>query len=163
MHLSIIARSLENIAKLFRPKNALLGKVLELSIEEFNFVSFPCQCPNLVSEGIETSTTSSATGDVGLTNSSTVGNTTCVVDNGPNTTAGDATASTTAAPSGLEVITMFNVIITSVSSQAMRKIDPEFYFKCQYESTGIPGADPVAAALGIHGHTFGICKQSIRR
>eukprot|EP00601_Ochromonadales_sp_CCMP2298_P033883 CAMPEP_0173370408 /NCGR_PEP_ID=MMETSP1144-20121109/26675_1 /TAXON_ID=483371 /ORGANISM="non described non described, Strain CCMP2298" /LENGTH=127 /DNA_ID=CAMNT_0014321967 /DNA_START=24 /DNA_END=404 /DNA_ORIENTATION=+ len=37
--------STENLAKLFRPKMSLTNKVLEISIDDLCFLSYPCQCP----------------------------------------------------------------------------------------------------------------------
>ena len=34
----------DNFAKLFRPKSALYNKVLELTIDDIEYLSFPCPC-----------------------------------------------------------------------------------------------------------------------
>jgi hypothetical protein len=133
------------LAKLFRPKNALFSKVLEISIDDLCFVSYPCQCQGLAYEGmVLESDMSSTTGNpLGISPILTPIN---VPSNGAG-----------------EVITMFNVIITSVSSKAMHKINSDFVFKCQYKFASAPGCDPVAAALGLRSQSYGVCKQTLRR
>ena len=41
---SIFLCSPDNFAKLFRPKSALFNKVLELVIDDIQYLSFPCPC-----------------------------------------------------------------------------------------------------------------------
>ena len=125
--------SLENLAKLFRPKNALYNKILEISIDDLNFVSYPCQCQG--SSYDEAS----------------------IHDDNPTSNGGGAgLMSNTLSPIAVggcqsgEVITMFNLIVTSVSHKAMLKINPAFAYKCQYKFASTPGSDPVAAAIGVN-------------
>lgn len=145
--------SLENLAKLFRPKNALLSKVLEISIDDLNFISYPCPCQGLSYD------------DMNLSN---------IPANEAGALNGGGALGVLGSPMGLpasqngscnsgEVITMFNVIITSVSCKAMRKINPDFAFKCQYKFASTPGADPIASALGLRAQSYGICRETIRR
>lgn len=42
----------DNFAKLFRPKSALYNKVLELIIEDIQYVSFPCPCADELSADV---------------------------------------------------------------------------------------------------------------
>ena len=138
--------SLENLAKLFRPKNALYNKILEISIDDLNFVSYPCQCQG------------SASDDASVNDS----NTTNIVGSGSlqnNPLSPIALGTSQSA----EVITMFNIIVTSVSHKAMLKINPDFVYKCKYKFVSTPGSDPVAAAIGVNMQSYGLCKQSIRR
>lgn len=153
--LRVSSRSLENLAKLFRPKNALLSKVLEISIDDLCFISYPCQCHGLTYD--EAASSGNGGSEAGLPGASA--NTTL----GPlNSPIGLYTAQSGGNSSG-EVITMFNVIVTCVSSKAMRKINPEFVFKCMYKYASKPGTDPIASALGLRNQSYGICRETIRR
>ena len=143
--------SLENLAKLFRPKNALYSKVLEISVDDLCFVSYPCQCQGLTYNDTGTDNDSTSNCLTGLSSSPTLSPAMSPVNS----------INTNNFPG--EVITMFNVIITSVSSKAMRQIIPDFEFKCQFKFASMPGSDPVAAALGLRCQTYGICKQTMRR
>lgn len=146
-----LACSLENLAKLFRPKNALLSKVLEISIDDLCFISYPCQCHGLAYD--EANGNGNASSEVGANGAYNQGSVNPL----------SSPIGLHSSQSGSEVITMFNVIITSVSSKAMRKINPEFVFKCQYKFASTPGADPIASALGLRAQSYGICRETIRR
>jgi len=137
---------LENLAKLFRPKNALYNKILEISIDDLNFVSYPCQCQGSASDEISTN-------DTAASNTATTGS----LQNNPLSPVALGTSQSA------EVITMFNIIVTSVSHKAMLKINPDFVYKCKYKFVSTPGSDPVAAAIGVNTQSYGLCKQSIRR
>ncbi len=131
------------MAKLFRPKNALYNKILEVSIDDLCFVSYPCQCQRLSYNDTSSVTDSSgmmAAGSFSALSPIVIGN-----------------------AQSEEVITMFNVIITSVSHKAMLKINPDFSYKCQYKFASMPGSDPIAAAIGVTSQNYGLCKQTIRR
>ena len=159
--------SLENLAKLFRPKNALLGKVLEISIDDLCFVSYPCQCHGLEYDDAQFDSDVATNGFASSPSPvSSMAQTATAATSTTTTTANSATtaaSSSSSTGSGRDTITMFNVIITSVSSTAMKKINPNFEFKCQHKSASVPGIDPVAAALGLRAQSYGICKQTIRR
>ena len=138
--------SLENLAKLFRPKNALYNKILEISIDDLNFVSYPCQCQGSASDD-------ASVNDSNTTNIVAAGS----LQNNPLSPIALGTSQSA------EVITMFNIIVTSVSHKAMLKINPDFVYKCKYKFVSTPGSDPVAAAIGVNMQSYGLCKQSIRR
>eukprot|EP01032_Pedospumella_encystans_P018954 gene18954-21562_t len=138
--------SLENLAKLFRPKNALYNKILEISIDDLNFVSYPCQCQGSASDD-------ASVNDSNSTNIVAAGS----LQNNPLSPVALGTSQSA------EVITMFNIIVTSVSHKAMLKINPDFVYKCKYKFVSTPGSDPVAAAIGVNMQSYGLCKQSIRR
>ena len=48
-HRDYLSLSPDNFAKLFRPKAALFNKVLELTIDDLHYVSFPCPCSDELS------------------------------------------------------------------------------------------------------------------
>jgi hypothetical protein len=135
---------LENLAKLFRPKNALFGKVLEITIDDLCFYSYPCQCQGLAYEG--------AAAENDITTNAPSASPTPMVSPAPVTGTNPA-----------EVITMFNVIITTISAKAMRKINPDFEFKCHFQFASLPGTDPVASALGLRTQSNGLCRNTLRR
>ena len=141
----LVKFSLENLAKLFRPKNALYNKILEISIDDLNFVSYPCQCQGSSYDEASVHDDNSISGGFGGSLSNALS---------PVAVAGSQSG---------EVITMFNLIVTSVSHKAMLKINPAFAYKCQYKFASTPGSDPVAAAIGVNNQCYGLCKQTIKR
>lgn len=62
-----------------------------------------------------------------------------------------------------DVISMFNIVIATISGQAMQRINKNFLYKCQCKYLSHCGEDPIAAALGLRLYSYGICKQSLRR
>ena len=48
-HRDYLSLSPDNFAKLFRPKAALFNKVLELTIDDLHYISFPCPCSDELS------------------------------------------------------------------------------------------------------------------
>lgn len=121
--------SQENFAKLFRSKNSLCHKVLELSIGDLSFISYPCPCHSDEDHSTDTNVTRSAHGE----------------------------------SSNQEVITFFNVVITSVSLKTLVKLDRNFIYKCQTKFSSISGEDPIAAAMGLKGRYNNLCQQTLRR
>ena len=55
-HRDYLSLSPDNFAKLFRPKAALFNKVLELTIDDLHYVSFPCPCSDELSSDSSVST-----------------------------------------------------------------------------------------------------------
>ena len=47
----------DNFAKLFRPKASLFNKVLELTIDDLHYISFPCPCSDELSTDTSVQTT----------------------------------------------------------------------------------------------------------
>lgn len=132
----LILCSQDNFAKLFRPKNALLNRVLSLTIDDLQFTSYPCPIGG------------EATSPV------------------PGASESDVQTSGTASSSGTElyyVISMFNIVIVSVTGKAMKKINPSIPYRCQLRHSGLPGTDPVAVALGLREACCGVCSQSLQR
>lgn len=56
----VTMHSPDNFAKLFRPKASLFNKVLELTIDDLHYISFPCPC----SDELSTDTSIQTTTDV---------------------------------------------------------------------------------------------------
>ncbi len=66
-------------------------------------------------------------------------------------------------PSSYYAFSMFNIVIVSITGRAMRRINRDFMFKCQYRGLSPAGSDPVAAALALRDRSFGVCTASLRR
>ncbi len=65
---------------------------------------------------------------------------------------------------GKDVISVFNIVIATVSGNLMKKIYPNYAYKCQQmKFTSIPGEDPIAAAMGLRQYTYGLCRESLKR
>ena len=52
-HRDYLSFSPDNFAKLFRPKSAFFGKVLDLVIDDLHYISFPCPCNFSNADGSE--------------------------------------------------------------------------------------------------------------
>jgi hypothetical protein len=124
----------DNFAKLFRPKVGLFNKILEISIDDLVYSSFPFQCPAVTSE---LSSSSSET-----------------------------------------IITMVNVVITSVSFKAMKKLNRNAEYRCRKRgpckiagsssTVTMPyagGENAVAAAVGLSFDPLdnGLCSHVLQR
>lgn len=145
----------ENFAKLFRNKNIKQNKVLELAIEDLHLICLPynasTQQPANATEGCALDCNITAP----LTN----------LDH--QDTASITTAFSTLedeVEGGKDVISVFNIVIATVSGSLMKKIYPNYAYKCQQmKFTSIPGEDPVAAAMGLRQYTYGLCRESLKR
>lgn len=125
--------SQDSLAKLFRPKNALLNRSLSLTIDDLQFTSYPCPLsPDANSPIIGSSETEYSHGVATLGSNSNY------------------------------VISMFNIVIVSATGKALKKINPDIPYRCQLR-TGFPGTDPIAVAAGIRDTCCAICSQSIKR
>lgn len=49
-HEDYLSLSPDNFAKLFRPKAPLFNKILELSIDDLHYISYPCPCSDELKE-----------------------------------------------------------------------------------------------------------------
>jgi hypothetical protein len=169
----------------------LFNKVLQISIDDLCFACYPCACQGQSYEETTILTESSVASAIlhhnnhsshhhhnhssgshlGLHHpSATIGS----GSNSPGFLAatthssnnagggGGHVISTTTSSTG-EAITMFNIIVTSVSAKAMRRMNADFAYKCQFRGICVPGADPLAASIGLRSHGYGICHQTIVR
>jgi len=139
----------ENFAKLFRNKNTKNNKVLELAIGDLHLISLPF---NLGSQSPD-NTTSNTAADLSIgdyqDNASITTSYSNIEDDGDSTK---------------DIVSMFNIVIATVSGNLMRQIYPNYSYKCQqHKYTSIPGEDPMAAAMGLRQYTYGSCRQSLRR
>ena len=154
---------------------------MELEIDDLHFVSFPCHCS-------DTYTSSSTSGDV------ISGSTSIQGSSSKNNLAGaDAVSAegftfgcfnisircqlqliSNAGKQTAEVITLFNLVIATVSRKAIRRIDPQFLYRCQKgrqmssfsAACSYPGVDPIAAAMALpdsSDRAYGVCNQVLRR
>lgn len=153
-------RSRENFAKLFRPKSGLLNKVLELSIDDLVYSSFPFKCP-ISKSGSSKSGVDRAEPGSASSSSSNVG------DHGSAAHMNDINANedTISSQSSEDhVVTMLNIVVTSVTFKAMKRINPDAVYRCcQQKRPGgggggggapammryVPGDNPVTTALGL--------------
>ncbi len=143
---SLVSISDENFAKLFRAKNALLGKFLDFSIGDLHFISLPCTCP--------------------LASPATPSH-----DEAQHKEKSYAEAVTGMPPSVVnpdvqierDLISSFNIVIATISRKAMAEIQRDFIYKCQSKCCTLPGEDPIAAAMGLRTKLTGVCNSSIKR
>ena len=136
--------SQDNLAKLFRPKNTLLNKCLELTIDDLHFISHPCQCSVPVNNEtsavvVDTHSSQQQSSDVSKSDSDAL-----------------LTSSTN------YVLSMFTVVIVSCTVRAMRKLNCDVRLRCQV-GPRYSGEDPVAAILAVRNAPTAVCSQIQKR
>jgi hypothetical protein len=142
--------SADNFAKLFRPKAALWNKVLEVTIDDISYVSFPTPCGE--ERDREASSSSQGLGSSG--------------------TSEQASGGSGSYPSG-DLITLFNVVIAIVRESALRRVLGSSYdgFDGAMRAAGITnvtdlrrvGCDPLTAAMGLRDGIHPIACSVVRR
>lgn len=129
----------------------MCNKILEVTIDDIHFLSFPCQNSSDEhthrSTGSEDGLLSHASFDLssGQDNATSTNNNIGHKDS-----------------SGTQVV-MFNIVVAMVSIKGIKNFFPEFVHKCQAKYSCAPGVDPIAAALGIRNDFYGICRQVLKR
>lgn len=124
----------------------MLNKVLELTIDDLHFISFPCPC------------TAAAVSDATLSTNNTTGQ-----QSGDVSIADTQSMGSGVLGSSGYTLSMFNIVVVSVTAKAMRKINPNLLFKCQHRGVASAGSDPIAAAHALRDRPYGVCTASLKR
>ena len=141
-HEEYLSLSPDDFARLFKPKPAFFNKVLELTIGDISYISYPTPC----GAGNETRGEAEFRDSLG----SDINNT-AVGGEGDGSTANSSS------------ITMFNVVIARVREGAMKLHKYGSSAELSQEVLGTPGVDPIAALMGLSGTSLPVSPQALRK
>lgn len=132
-HEEYLALSPDNFARLFRPKPAFFNKILEITIGDINYISYPAPClADSAAEG-------------GITDGGT-----CASSHGSDTGSEEGDRS-----DGDNVITLFTVVVARVR-------DGRYQAPGGLEG-GLSGVDPVSHLLGMSGLFCPVAADVLRK
>lgn len=132
-------------------KGSLVGKSFELAIDDLHFLSYPCSpkkttFPSTSLAETEDTTNKTEEGKMKKTEISSTG----------------ATSSSSQSQTE-DILSQFNIVIATISGEAMARVNRNFLYKCQCRYYGHPGEDPMSLLLGLRQFSYGICTPTLKR
>eukprot|EP00981_Chlorochromonas_danica_P002800 scaffold539_cov187-Ochromonas_danica.AAC.21 len=133
---------------------SLVGKSFELAIDDLHFLSYPCSPKK---------TTFPSLSETENTNNKVEEEKTKKTEISSSSSGGGGGGASSSQSQTEDILSQFNIVIATISGEAMAKVNRNFLYKCQCRYYGHPGEDPMSLLLGLRQFSYGICTPTLKR